>query len=182
MNTKNNKRFKDTENKIIDTTLMLIKEKDISKITVSDICKKTKMNRSTFYAHFQDIPELMERIDSLMKKNLVNSFPSEDYKIIYKTGDFLKPFLTYVKENLYFYRAILKTRTTFPIKDGYNSLMDLVVSPICNEAGITSKTQIYYSLTFFQAGFTIVLKNWVLNDCKEPIDDIVKYLKICMHI
>ncbi|MGN9135983.1 hypothetical protein ACTNDG_11225 [Clostridium sp. HCP1S3_B4] len=42
MNTKNNKRFKDTENKIIDTTLMLIKEKDISKITVSDICKKLK--------------------------------------------------------------------------------------------------------------------------------------------
>lgn len=76
MNIKNNERFKSTENKIITKTLDLIKEQDISSITVSSICKASNINRSTFYAHFEDIIDLLQKIDNTMRKDLISSFPS----------------------------------------------------------------------------------------------------------
>ena len=35
--------------------LSLIKEKDISKITVTELVERADLNRATFYAHYPDI-------------------------------------------------------------------------------------------------------------------------------
>lgn len=42
--------------------LELLKEKDFSKITVTDIVKRADLNRSTFYAHYPDIRGVVEEI------------------------------------------------------------------------------------------------------------------------
>lgn len=182
MNTKNNQRFQETELRIIEELLSLLEEKKATSITVSDLCKECNINRSTFYAHFQDIPELLTTIDSKLRKELSASFLTDDYKMIYASGDFLIPFLTFIKSHRTFYQACLATRTSFPIAQGYDSLMELVVRPLCKEAGITSERQIYYSLTYVQAGFTMVLKNWVDGGCKDSVEEIASYLKLNMHL
>lgn len=180
MNTKNNQRYKATETLLMGTLMELIEQKEISRITVRDICDASQINRSTFYAHFENIADMLKKMDVQMRKELVFSFPSDNYKQLYESGAFLIPFLTFVKKHQAFYHACLTERTDFPIADGYDSLMNLVVRPICQDVGITSEQQIYYSLTFYQAGFTMVLKNWVSNGCKDSIDDIARYLKTCM--
>ena len=50
MNTVNNKRKRESREKIEKTFLQLIQKKNIENISVSDICKITGLNRSTFYA------------------------------------------------------------------------------------------------------------------------------------
>ncbi len=39
----------------------LIQEKDVEKITVTDIITRADINRGTFYAHYQDIPEEIKK-------------------------------------------------------------------------------------------------------------------------
>ena len=51
MNTPNNKRRKESQEKIIRVFLNLIQSKEVPEITVSDICKQANINRSTFYAN-----------------------------------------------------------------------------------------------------------------------------------
>ena len=182
MNTKNNIRYQDTEKKICDTFLYLLDKKGFSDITVNELCLEANINRSTFYAHFENIPDLIRSLDASMRKQLMDSFPTTDYKSAYANGSFLIPFLSFVKEHSSFYCASLVNRTTFPIKDGYDSLMNHVVKPLCEEAGITSETQMLYSLIYYQAGFTMVLKHWVLNGCKEEISEIADYLRQFMHL
>lgn len=59
MNTKNNQRFKDTEIRMQSVMLEFMKHMEFEKITVKKICEKAQVNRSTFYAHFIDIYDMI---------------------------------------------------------------------------------------------------------------------------
>ena len=50
MNTKGNQRAVETENRIKYVFLNLLKEKDISRISVSEICKRAEIHRTTLCA------------------------------------------------------------------------------------------------------------------------------------
>ena len=52
MNTPNNKRKRESQEKIEKTFLKLIQKKNIEDITVANICELSKINRSTFYANY----------------------------------------------------------------------------------------------------------------------------------
>lgn len=48
---------------IYDAFFLLLKEKDLEKITVSDVIKKAGIVRSTFYNHYKNIPALVTAIE-----------------------------------------------------------------------------------------------------------------------
>ena len=52
-------RYSTVEDAIFDAFFLLLKEKDLEKITVSDVIKKAGIVRSTFYNHYENIPDLM---------------------------------------------------------------------------------------------------------------------------
>ena len=62
MNTKNNKRRRESVAKIEHVFVSLLQTKELSQITVSDICKKAGLNRTTFYANYLDIYDLADKI------------------------------------------------------------------------------------------------------------------------
>ena len=70
MNTQNNKKRKKSQEQIEKIFLQLIQKKNIDEISISTICKKAHLNRSTFYANYVDIYDLAEKI----KKNMENEF------------------------------------------------------------------------------------------------------------
>lgn len=49
-----------TKDLIIDSFLSLVKEKDLEKISVTDIVEKCQISRQTFYYHFDDINEMIK--------------------------------------------------------------------------------------------------------------------------
>ena len=60
-----------TQNTLYTTLLELMKEKSFEEIKVSDICSHALINRSTFYAHYNDKYELLaDAIDDL-KNSLI---------------------------------------------------------------------------------------------------------------
>lgn len=40
--------------------LELLKQKPVSKITVTELCELAQINRATFYKHYLDVQDLME--------------------------------------------------------------------------------------------------------------------------
>ena len=66
MNTPNNKRKRDSQEKIEKTFVQLIQKKNISEISVSTICEIAKLNRSTFYANYIDVYDLVEKEQVVM--------------------------------------------------------------------------------------------------------------------
>ena len=58
MNTKNNRRKRESKEKIKKVFINLIQTRELNQISVSDICKRAELNRTTFYANYSDIYEL----------------------------------------------------------------------------------------------------------------------------
>lgn len=56
-------RFSIADEAICDAFFLVLKEKDLEKITVSDIIKKAGIVRSTFYNHYENIPMLVTAIE-----------------------------------------------------------------------------------------------------------------------
>ena len=65
MNIKNNSRYKANSEKIETAFLTLILNHKYEDITISDICKQADVNRSTFYCHYDDINDLIIKIEVL---------------------------------------------------------------------------------------------------------------------
>lgn len=55
-------RIKKTKKAIADAFLTMASQKPIEKITVTDIVKEAQINKSTFYAHYHDIYDLMDEL------------------------------------------------------------------------------------------------------------------------
>ena len=49
----------------------LVEERDISQISVADVVDRAEVNRSTFYAHYQDVHELAEAASTSMIDDLI---------------------------------------------------------------------------------------------------------------
>ena len=78
MNVKNNKRRRESQEKIEKAFIELLQTKEIKDITVSEIIQKTQLNRSTFYANYVDIFDLANKLlNSFSRISLVLSARSK---------------------------------------------------------------------------------------------------------
>ena len=55
MNTANNRRRRESVERIEKVFIDMLQTKELNEISVSDICKQAGLNRTTFYANYTDI-------------------------------------------------------------------------------------------------------------------------------
>ena len=55
MNTPNNKHSLATEECLNNTLMALLKDKELADISVTELCEASDIDRSTFYAHYEDV-------------------------------------------------------------------------------------------------------------------------------
>ena len=73
-----------TEQAIKEAFMELVKEKGYNQVTVSDICKKSSINRNTFYLHYLDKDDLVGKMLKTAYSTMDNAL--KDYTIKYKTS------------------------------------------------------------------------------------------------
>lgn len=96
----------------LETSLLeLMKEKSFSKITVVELSKKADVNRATFYLHFYDKHELLNKLITKEIKKLKKSLNIEKEEYTYNGFDphpvFIRLF-THIYEQSLFYQVIYK--------------------------------------------------------------------------
>ena len=104
MNVKNNKRRKESQEKIEKSFIELLQTRELKEITVSDIIKSTGLNRSTFYANYVDILDLADKTRHTLENTFSNLFADYDY--FNERSGALKMF-KHIKENQIFYKENL---------------------------------------------------------------------------
>ncbi len=63
-------RAQRTEKRLKETMLTLLRERPIHEITTVELCRKSQVNRATFYDHFQDIYDLVDRLENELLSDL----------------------------------------------------------------------------------------------------------------
>lgn len=176
MNKKSNRQFQNSDIRMKNAMLELMNTMPFHKITVRLICDKAGVNRSTFYAHYTDIYDMIEQLDTSLREKLMNRYPVSEHVTPLSPESFIT-FLKFIREHRDFYRVVLKARREFPLKQGMEPLWEQIIRPLCLKAGISSESEMMFYFVGFQAGFTMILKRWVDQGCIETEEKITQIIQ-----
>lgn len=167
MNTKNNKRKRTSMQKIEQVLIELLQTKELNQISVSDICKRANLNRSTFYANYVDIygladtmrEKLEAQVADLYKNEIMQGFNSHNYLLLFR----------HIKENQIFYRTYFKL--------GYDETYQILTYDYKLAKKHFADRFIDYHMEFFKSGLTKMIKLWLQNGCRETPEEMFEILK-----
>ena len=160
MNTKNNKRYKINSEKIETSFLSLILNHKYEDITISQVCKHAEINRSTFYCHYDDINDLIIKIENKFANSMATIF---NFGLRQSHDAFIEMF-SFVEKNKYFYKAFLSIPyQTVAEKNTKQNIMLTLKEHSAKDNDIS----LFYRASFFGAGIKEICKLWLERDCKE---------------
>lgn len=177
MNTKNNQRFLQTEQKLEQTFLSLCQKTLPEKITVSTLCKAVNINRSTFYEHYLDIPDLIQKTGAKYMKDIYQMInPAQNSDKFPFTTDYLIQLFSYIEKHQDFFDIYLNHSNPESLEKGFENLLSIICSPYLSKFNAAPAETLEYHFTFFKAGFIALLRRWILFGCKENPADLAKIL------
>ena len=172
MNKSNNQRYRDTEENIRQAVMELIKRGET--LSVRLICERAGVNRSTYYLHFTDVYDMMDKFEAAMSKEMVAAFKRDG---THWFADGIENVFEYIAENAEMYRAWLKAPRRgrpFPFilpEECTRNLMEFR-----RGIGLESDTEFGYQERFFQGGVAEVARAWLEGGCKESPHEITRIL------
>lgn len=166
MNTKNNKRRRESIEKIEKAFMQLLQTHELKEISVSDICKMTVLNRSTFYANYLDIYDLADKLREKLERDFAELFKDENPAKVQNGA--LKMF-THIKENQIFYKTYFKL--------GYDEKHQVMVYDIERAEKDFGNSHIKYHIEFFRNGINAMIKMWLAGGCVESPEEMAEILR-----
>ena len=167
MNVKNNKRRKDSQEKLEKAFVALLQTHEVKDISVSDLIKITGLNRSTFYANYLDIFDLADKTRQNLEQDFSSLFANYDY--FNDRSGALKMFC-HIKENQLFYQTYFKL-----------CYDDKHLICICDPKRAEQEhvaQNLKYHIEFFRNGLNAIIKLWLAGGCKESPEEMAEVLKM----
>lgn len=167
MNTKNNRRRRESIERIEKAFLELLQTKELAEITVAELCKACNLNRSTFYANFVDLYDLADKVREDLEKDVGSLYEAERTQG-FNSNDYLKLF-RHIRDNQLFYRTYFKL--------GYDNQQQILLYDTRQAQEDFDNRHIEYHIEFFKSGFNAIVKLWLAGGCKESpeeMDEIIR--------
>lgn len=167
MNTKNNRRKRASMQKIEQVLTELLQTKELNQISVSDLCKRANLNRSTFYASYQDIYGLADAMREKLEAQVAELY-QEEISQKFNSHDYLKLF-QHIAQNQSAYRTYFKL--------GYDERYRIFAYDRSLAERHLDNRFIEYHMEFFKSGLTRIIKLWLQNGCRETPEEMFEIVK-----
>ena len=166
-------RVRYTRKVIEDSFLQLLQQKTMSKITVTELCQMAQINRATFYKHYADVPQLLEKLEERLFDQIRDAF--RDHADGLET--FLLDMLNYTKDMGMQFMVLgsdngdpnLMAKTFRICYESAYPLLDKNLS-----AGTEDERQMLYH--FLSHGAGGILTHWIRKGMQESPERIVKFI------
>lgn len=162
MNVKNNRRKRESIEKIEKSFINMLQSKEINQISVTDICKDTGLNRSTFYANFTDIYDLADKLSEKLETDFREQFAEK------KQRNSLTMF-RHIYNNQIFYKTYFKL--------GYEEKHAVFDYDVEMAEKYFENKNLKYHIEFFRSGLNAIIKKWIADGCKETPEEMNEILK-----
>lgn len=181
MNVKNNRLNRETNERIIRTVydLMTREHRPIGKITVREICDQAQIHRSTFYAHYRDVYDLVEKVEQNMSRQLTEAF---FHKLDEKAParDCFSEIFAFIRQHREFYLYYLsESRQAGVLQLAWDTVQERTIAAGADAAsfGAGSESEMAYHSVFFLVGMTAVVRMWLQNGCREAPEELYELLR-----
>ncbi len=179
MKTTNNKQYKKTDLRLKETFVSLIGENRRSPVTVKDVCQKCGINRSTFYAHFEDINALMDSLMTDMLSECI-SFQEQPLEQIYPedifSPDNIEMVLEEIKKHKKLYLYYVEHNTYHKAYKYLEHLLDDIVVSKIRSNNDSSDKHLHYYYAYVISGIIAIINEWLLCGSEESSREIAEII------
>ena len=176
MKKKTDLRVIKTKNAIYNALVVLLKDSLFEEIKVSDICKEALINRSTFYAHFEDKYDLVMSLIGDLRISLSEELNtiSDNLSVREYYLELIKAFLNHIEGREDIYKSIM-------INNRNSIIMDMIYGTISKDInkridGSVDGVPGNIVTSFYLAGVINVGFEWLKNDKAYSKEEVLKYL------
>ena len=168
-----------TKTRLASSLKKHMEQKPLEKITVRELTEDCKLNRQTFYYHFQDIYELTTWMFRQEAMELLNK--KEDWE---NWQEGLWVFLNYVEANKSFWKCALDSVGQVNLKEiFYEDAAHLIYLVIQEEIGSlkVSTDYIEFISNFYIEAVLIEVIRWVNGTLNVDANKLMQYLEATLH-
>ena len=190
---KSESKYFSTAVKMDQAFLTLLEKKDLSYITVKEICSAAGVNRSTFYLHYETITDLLNESVEYMNQKFIEymnlnteNFMSKIHtcskeELLLVTPKYLHPYLSYIKEYKWLFKTATKNSNVLGLHNTYNRMNQYVFTPILERYNIPKQDQ-EYMVPFYIQGIMAIILKWLEKDCEDSIEFIIEIIQKCVEV
>jgi len=152
----------------------LMEEKDLKKITVTDIVNRADINRGTFYAHYQDTRAVIEQIGNELITKMLEFLGEFKYRNFFQNPlPLLLKLSRWLEEDLEFYRKLINS-------DGAEQFIVKFKKIFVNYTktdsdipeNIKRTPEFLIRSHFFAGGIINIFQVWFRNEMDYSLDEI----------
>lgn len=140
---------------------LLANGKPISAITVKEICEMADINRSTFYMHYSDPYDLLDKIEAEIIEDMNTYLSSYRFTIEEESLKMTQKLLEYITNNKFLFQTLL-TKNRDPAFE--QRLMDIAQRFMMSTVHHLKEVNSRYLSTFVVSGAIHVIKDWMKNE------------------
>lgn len=184
---KSESKYFNTAEKMDKAFLELLQKKELSFITVKEICQSAEVNRSTFYLHYETIGDILEESLVYMQNIFLASFKGtksvlpdiescSHEELMWIKPEYLKPYLQFIKENRQLYRAAMEHPAVFGSDTAYKRMFKYLFDPILERFDVPADER-HYLMAFYLKGIAGIIEEWIKGGCEDDIEHITKVIE-----
>ena len=160
------KRIERTKNKIQASLISLLENTDLSDITVSQLCSKAGINRSTFYVYYSNVADCFSEISDEIIDEMRKALYSEPVR---DSRAYLKVYFQTARKHQAVFRAIHTTDIHNPM---IHQMVDINNEIIHNQLFVPRGSE-NLEFSFLFSGFYGLVEAWLRNGCKETDEELL---------
>lgn len=159
---------------IREAYMELLKEKDLSKITVTDIIKRADLNRATFYAHYPDVRGVTEEIENEIIEKMLEVLKEFQFTSFFRNpAPLLLKISRYLEEDTDFYRILVRANGSEIFME---KLKKVFSDHMLNDSDIPESMRqskmVELRVCYFAGGIVNLYKQWFRGDLNCTLNDI----------
>ena len=171
MNTPNNKRRKESKRRIGRAFIQLLQERDLSEITVTDICAEAQVNRTTFYLHYSDQRSVLNDLKEEVCRQTIAMIGESDFS---DPTAFVERFLGYIRANDRQFRILFLNDEGDRFRF---ALMDAVARELVPYIRGTADPQAdAFGLAYIMAGSLSIIIEWMKTGYERSPKELARFI------
>lgn len=175
MNTKNNQRTRLSKMLFKNALMDLLKEKgSINKVSVRELCDRAELNRSTFYAHYQEPNDLLIEIETELLDATEEHLEKIGAENDIGAHKYILSFLQYIRQNDKPFRALLIDSTDPEFRSRF--MQQSIIQFVNNLRIELPKELEQYIFSYILNGSTGIIIQWIRSDYAADENEIVNLL------
>jgi AcrR family transcriptional regulator len=152
----------------------LLQEKDLEKITVTDIITRADLNRGTFYAHYQDVRAVIEQIENEIIAKMLEFLGEFRHKSFFQNPlPLLLKVSRYLEEDFGFYRILINSKGAVPFLEKLKGIfVEYMKTDSDIPESVKQSSDFTVSINFFAGGVINLYQVWFRGETDYSLNEI----------